>query len=58
MAEENMWRSLCLEPPGVALTGPWTSPAGPVGSQLLWDTLILVPCEEEGEERRLGKHSL
>lgn len=41
----------------MALTGPWTSPVGPVGSQLLWDTLILVPCEKEGEERWLGRHS-
>lgn len=31
----------------MALTGPWTSPAGPVGSQLLWDTLILVPGKDD-----------
>lgn len=42
-------------------TAAWCSPHGitlefsvvPSGSQLLWDALLLVACEEEAEERYL-----
>lgn len=54
-----MERSLCLPLLEVALTGPlWPSRLPRAGSQLLWDALLLVACEEEAEEKWLDTHIL